>query len=111
MAWNGRENDDHITLADAIHWICAVDNPTTSSILDDVGNLMLKGMVSDAVRAVVSAADENGRIVRSVAITKINDSLTDPPKDMHPRNISAWGRIKATMKESMWYPAPQEVTQ
>ena len=111
MSWNGRENDDYITLADAIYWIGSADNPMTSSILDDAGNLMLKGMVSDAVQAVSSAADENGRIVRSAAIAKINDALTDPPKDMHPRNISAWGNIKATMKESMWYPAPQEVTQ
>ncbi len=111
MAWNEREADDRIGLADAIHWIGSVDNPMTSSILDDAGNLMLKGMVSDAVRSVTSVADESGRIVRSVAITKINDALTDPPKDMHPRNISAWGNIKATMKESMWYPAPQEVTQ
>ena len=111
MAWNGREADDRITIADAIHWIGLVDNPMVSSILGDAGNLMLKGMVSDAVRAVASAADENGCIVRSVAIAKINDALTDPPKDMHPRNISAWGNIKATMKESMWYPAPQEVMQ
>ena len=111
MAWNGRETDDHIALADAIHWIGSVDNPMTSSILDEAGKLMLNGMVLDASRAVASAADENGRIVRSVAIAKINDALTDPPKDMHPRNISAWGSIKATMKESMWYPAPREVTQ
>lgn len=111
MDWNGRKVDDHITLVDAIYWIGSVDNPMTSSILDDAGKLMIKGMVSDAVRAVASAADENGHIVRSVAIAKINDALTDPPKDMHPRNISAWGSTKATMKESMWYPAPQEVTQ
>lgn len=109
MAYNfmNAKGSDVILATDAEKHIWTADNPFTMSLLNSEGCNMLRAMMATAESAIREAA-KDGKILRADAVRVINETLDLPPAGLHHMNISAWGSIKAMIKESMCYPAPYE---
>lgn len=105
MSTPQRSSSDLIRVSDAVGWIAAtVRNPFARSLFDDSGNEMVDKMVYNSERVLLAKANAAGQIVRGDAVRLIDEAIGDAPDGLHPRNLAAWGTVKATIKESVWYP-------
>lgn len=94
---------DMIRTEDVIGWIEWNRNPATASI---VGNEMLDDMVNAAVKAVQNIS-KNGMVMRSDAVSCINEAIPESaPVEMDSYRKGYWNTLRATIRESMGYPAP-----